>query len=1850
MTGQVNLGISVSNAAALHAIVSGRPNIAMMYLAGPPGPPGVINAVYPVLYDIGTQTISLDMAYFSGMSGNLSDEIYQTGSYLYGITTGASGYLISLINASSAGVSSINGLSGVLNVGGAGNIFVTTAGQTIIVSGDTGSYANFATVDQLTQTGVALDNEINALSGFTTGVSGYLQNQINTLSGATGLYSTGSNLYQLITGLSGQINSDLNSVSGGLQSEIDGLQTGLYQTGSDLYALTTGSSGYLLGLIGSITAGVSSVNNLSGAINITGAGNVSISQNGQNIIVSGDTGAYADFATTAQLTQTGAALGNQINSLSGFVTGISGSIQDQINALSGATGLYATGSNLYQLVTGLSGQVNSSINSVSGGLQSEIGSLQTGLYQTGSNLYALTTGSSGYLLSLISSSSAGVSSLNSLSGTINVVGSGNVSVSTNGQIIVVSGDTGAYADFATVSQLTQTGINLQNSTNSLSGFVTGISGSLQNQINTLSGATGLYSTGSSLYQLITGLSGSVDEKFAQTGSVIIGQINSLSGFTTGVSGYLQSQINNLSGATGLYSTGSSLYNLITGLSGQQNTNLSEASGVLHDQIEQTGSYLYDTTTGASGYLLGLINASSAGVSSINGLSGALNIAGAGNVSVTANGQTITVSGDTGAYINFATTSQLTQTGSTIDSKINSLSGFTTGISGYLQDQINALSGATGLYSTGSNLYQIITGLSGSVDNKFAETGAALGAQINSLSGFTTGISGYLQNQIASVSGRVIYIDGLSGIVSITGTGNVSVLINGQTIIVSGDTGAYTNFATTAQLAQTGNTLDGKINSLSGFTTGVSGYLQIQINALSGATGLYSTGSNLYQLITGLSGSIDSKLSQTGISLISQINSLSGFTTGISGYLQNQINVLTGSTGLYSTGSNLYQLITGLSGSTDNKLAQTGAAVISYANGIGTNLSGNLTQTGIILNGKIDSLSGFVGNVSGGLEIRIAQTGSASITYANGVGANLSGNLAQTGTILNDRIVDLSGFTTGVSGYLQSQINTLTGNTGLFSTGSNLYNIITGLSGQVDVNLSGVSGALQDQINEVSTNLANTGSSLYNLVTGSSGYLIQLINASSAGVSSINSASGAVNIGGAGNVSVFTNGQSITVSGDTGAYNDFATKTQLTQTGIDLQNNINSLSGFVTGSSGYLKSTLSAVTVTGSSVLNQANLSGIGGTLIFVSGNQILISGAGQAGNGLPATGYQFFTTGIPAGVDNFYINYPSGMSTVPVVVPSIRIANDVVYGMAIKNVSKNGFYAYFTNTITGTNEVSLDVHVFESGAYFGGAGGSANIYSGSSDHGDGINLSGDLATTGSLLSAVRITGSSIINNVNIYGLGGTVVFYSGEYVFVSGGGSVTTGGSTGSVNIENVVYTTGYQDIYDVKNFTSGVLVTGNNFADGQSPFLYYGDSGSATISQYGGIFLNDAVGNLFSGIYAQVGYGNRAYALNDTSYISETDAINPYIPPEKNIHLEVSSDSIYDSGLSPVKRWYSSTFDVNINSIDAGFSLQTWSGSTGYALSFLGNSNTYNYDDPAILFQTYDSFYGSPTKEFLINTEGLTLTYSPEVRSKVSLKENQLKIFDSGIMDWTGKLDWATSTLSGDWYTNTASTDDLSVVNYFRLTGVSGALKAQIGGNVNLSGYITTGQADLRYYPLSSNPSGYVTTGQTGQFYPASNPQQYATSGNLTQTGVTLISRIDSLSGYAAPAKADYLYRTGVQTITGSTTINGNLTVISGQYQPYKVVGSNYSILSTDTRIYCNNAGPITLTLPAATTCSGLSLKIKLINVGNVVLTGTNESPYIAMIDGLPKYDIVGQYTSYEIQAFVDSSTSPATPHWYVW
>lgn len=746
---------------------------------------------------------------------------------------------------------------------------------------------------------------------------------------------------------------------------------------------------------------------------------------------------------------------------------------------------------------------------------------------------------------IISGSIAGVSAVNGQTGDLNIYGTGgNIFVTASDQKIYISG-----SGFLTNSDLT------------------GLSGALSAQI-------GL--TGSDLYNLITGLSGAISG--GGIGDVTQAELNATGAKITALSGYVDTQISGLSGL--LEQTGSQAWN-----AGQNNAlNLSGT-------IQQSGSNLYALTTGASGYLSSLINSTSGGVTSLNGLSGTLTLQGAGNVSIAANGQTLIISGNTGDYASFALRSELTQTGVLLGGQITSLSGFVTGASGALQVQVDA--GATNLANTGSSLYSLITGASGQ----------SLADYVTKTQLTQTGID---------LLAHDLYISGLLA-TGIAQTGSAAVIhANGIGQILSGN------------LTLTGQTLDAKINSLSGFVGLVSGGLEVRIAATGDAAIVHANG-----IGTALSGN----LAQTGATLGSLIvatgNAAVAHANGIGTILSGELTL---------TGQTLFNRDAAISGGLEARITATGNAAVAHANSIGQTISGNLTLTGQTLQGRINSLSGFVTGVSGGLEARIRATGNAAVAHANGIGVNLSGNLAQTGTTLFTQTTGLSGFMIGLIEAASAGVSAInglsgvliiegTGSISVFTVGSTIL-----ISGDSDPTfyatvpfVTGVSGALQTQVNTLTVNLGQTGSTLDDKINSLSGFVGNVSGGISAdivatgnaavihanGIGSglsgnltltgqtlqgrINSLSGFVdNVSGGlearivatGNAAIaFASGVGFILSGN------------LTQTGATLQGRITSLSGFVGNVSGGLES---RITATGNAAVAHAN--GIGS---IISGNLTL---------------------------------------------------------------------------------------------------------------------------------------------------------------------------------------------------------------------------------------------------------------------------------------------------------------------------------------------------------------------------------------------------------------------------------------------------------------------------------------------------------------------------------------------------------------------------------------------------------------------------------------------------------------------
>jgi len=355
-----------------------------------------------------------------------------------GFVTGISGYLVSLIQSSNNGVSSLNSLSGTLTLSGAGNVYVSNVGQTIIFSGSGslgGGTGNYITSDQTGifvttgqtgnfitngQTGTFITTSQTGLfysssnpSGFITGINlssyvttGQTGNFVTTnLIGATGFfYPSGSNPSGYIT-------------SGSTGSFVNTGQTGIFATTT----YVTGVSGYLSSLISASSAGVSTLNSLSGALTLVGAGNISISSLGQNITISGNSG---NFITTGQT-------GNFVT------TGQTGSF-----ITNNQTGLFYPASNPSGFITGAS-------------LSSYVTTGQTGSFAT----TGYVTGASGYLKTLIplnvisGITITGVTS----SGTITLSGVGGTLITSSGQFIYISGGGGtgssSYPDISDSSNL-----------------------------------------------------------------------------------------------------------------------------------------------------------------------------------------------------------------------------------------------------------------------------------------------------------------------------------------------------------------------------------------------------------------------------------------------------------------------------------------------------------------------------------------------------------------------------------------------------------------------------------------------------------------------------------------------------------------------------------------------------------------------------------------------------------------------------------------------------------------------------------------------------------------------------------------------------------------------------------------------------------------------------------------------------------------------------------------------------------------------------------------------------------------------------------------------------------------------------------------------------------------------------------------------------------------------------------------------------------------------------------------------------------------------------------------------------
>ena len=1329
----------------------------------------------------------IPIANFTGLGGTL---VFTSGGFVFISGAGAGG---------GTNVTSLNGLINAVTVVGTGGLTVTTQGQNVLISGDS------SISGALTATGAAIEVQISSLSGYVGNASGALQTLVN---------ATGLQLYQDITGLSGQVASTYATI------------TNVTLTGVAIEAQIASLSGFVTGTSGFLQTEINAL------------------------------------PTSAQLTQTGVVLEAQIAGLSGVLNTTSGALQSAINTVS--SNLTTTGQTLLSIIAGISGQDDqffvhkTGIESITGQktFVSNVwfnNSLEFPVHFVGANAnYTLTsgdlfvafTGANANATGILPSPTVYSGSFFSLinAGTTPLQISGIIGPDTN-PILSQYDTIQAYAWSGQWNYIRETGNpNLTNALISLSGWA--------------ASASNLASTGSALYNDVVGLSGATNALVALTGQAAWtsanGAANTISGNITQTGVTLLSVIAN---------TGQSAYNLYTGLSGalaQTGSTLQGQINTLTTNLTQTGvaietqiSSLSGFTTGISGYLLARIAGASAGVSALNGISGSITLAGTGDITVIANGQTILISGDqsisgaltaTGVaieaqisslsgYVGNASgalqieintlTTNLTQTGVTIEAQLASLSGYVSNSSGALQSLING---------TGLQLYQDITGLSGQAVATYATlanvtlTGVAIEAQIVSLSGFVTGSSGAL-NTLIALTGQAAWTSAngaastISGNVATTGQTLYNDLIGLSGVVNSIFRGDNLVYATGNQ-SITGNiSVGGQFNFLSGLATPVSFfsgnytlgsgvYVAIATGTSVNVTGILPNATSVSGLLFALINNTTGPLQISGIvgpdtnPIISQYDTLEVYaTSGVWNYVRqtgnaNLTNALISLSGwaasaanLASTGSTLFGDIAGLSGSTSALVAATGQTLLNDIVG----LSGVLNSTGGILGVQISALSGFTANASGALQTLINLTGNALYADLTGASGQFNTNFAtvtnltQTGVIIEGQIASLSGWAASAAN--------------LALTGSTLYVDLTGFSGQANLNfatitnltqtgvtieaqiasLSGfvgnVSGALstRDSIisGAISTGLGLTGQTLYGYITAMSGqdatsYAPALANylyqtgfrppVHFIGVSNYTPTSGDFFLIATGSP---TNVTGILPSATAYSGNLFV-----------LVNNCSGplqISGVIGPDTNPVLSQYDCIEAYATSgtwnYLRQTGAAGLVNAIVALSG------WAASAAN-LASTGQQSWTA-----AQNNAVNLSgNAAATGATLLSTIAQTGSNLY-VVLTGMSGQAN----TNFATVINLASTGSALFIDLTGLSGAHNTLITASGAVLYNDIIGLSGNLIASGALLSAVKVTGSSIINVANLTGIGGTQVILSGGYIAISGGG----GGSSAGVSSLN---------------------------------------------------------------------------------------------------------------------------------------------------------------------------------------------------------------------------------------------------------------------------------------------------------------------------------------------------------------------------------------------------------------------------------------------------------------------------------
>lgn len=682
----------------------------------------------------------------------------------------------------------------------------------------------------------------------------------------------------------------------------------------------------------------------------------------------------------------------------------------------------------------------------------------------------------------------------------------------------------------------------------------------------------LYNTGHILYNYIIQSSGNngflltLSGNLTQTGILLTNSINSLSGFT----------LNNL------YLTGNNLYHFISGVSGN---------------LGQTGILLENQINALSGFFQNQINHISGGNSGITNLPPGI-IYTTGNQNITGNKtftNSLIIDGGAGERAFFSQKNNTefvwglnvdSNNGDAMDVPLDSAFKFgmmTTNINGggdgYNGIHLQAQPSNVGTWTNAPTIFTIDVNGNMSIAGNIQDSSKNISVDINNrvlsdgggnsiywgsrklLDGVSNYSVDWSDRKLVDVAQNRILDWNNYWLIDVSGNNS----LDWENRILSGNwniQSLYSGNVNIGTLFYPSNNISGYLNSLSGLSTGyvlgVSGYLLNKINSISSG-GVGFTGLGLPNYITRFN------------------NNGSGLSTG-SMYYDSNGNILFSIGGTYTigafNGSNnpaslwLTGPVTASSLQFNNMGAifPTSDGVIEITN-VGANGFGRLMFGGTSNSFPAIKRSG------ANFALRVADdTDFTNLLVKN---INATGNIYSSGNIYSNGNLLLN---INDSGFLQNEINIINNITGNFYTNNNLSGYLSSLSGLSILYVTGISGSLQIQINSSATitNLYQTGSNLFNDI--------------------------------------------ISLSGQ--ASNTYSTINNLYLTGHNLYADITGLSGqaninYATNTNLYLTGNkLSAIQVTGSSIINNVNITGFNGINVFYSGGFVCITGSSNNGSSI----------------------------------------------------------------------------------------------------------------------------------------------------------------------------------------------------------------------------------------------------------------------------------------------------------------------------------------------------------------------------------------------------------------------------------------------------------------------------------------------------------------------------------------------------------------------------------------------------------------------------------------------------------